>query len=229
MSESAPPLSHPTPLATPAAATSEPTPLATPAAAASTASAPEGTFLLPPASAATSTPCPTHPVLPASPPSPPNSSPEQLDWGTIDDDDGAYGLCTPTCRELGFSSGSPRSAAAKVALTPKPASPLPPSHNQSSATNAAVKILSRSKDLHPVDRQTEAPAKLKSVLVVPDSHKEARRADRIDEEAQRGQTSLTQEWKLVKSKRGKRAADQASSPVTEPSGALQASASPGGL
>jgi hypothetical protein len=70
------------------------------------------------------------------------------------------------------------------------------------ANGHAVKILSRSQPLSPAPAKTEAPAKLKSILVVPDLHYEdevGRARDQLRQE------DLSPEWKVVKSKKGMRA------------------------
>jgi hypothetical protein len=172
-----------------------PSPLATPATAA-TKSTGEATKTQP-APAVTSGPSPT----PLSSPSlrqcgvvsSPDSSPEKLDWGSIDDEDDAFALC----------SSLPGASVKDVAFTA--------SAGQPSSSGQPVQLLSRNKTLHSEAGKTEAPAKLKSVIVVPGRHSEAGRMERHQDGGQQGGEDLSQEWTAVKPRKGSRAAEHSSS------------------
>ncbi|TVT97472.1 hypothetical protein EJB05_57294, partial [Eragrostis curvula] len=197
-------------------------PAATPTAAATTAN-PTTTMPPSPPCADLSHPSPIRipsPRLATPPPSPsghltsPESSPEKLDWGSIEDEDGAYGPCSsqleqgPAALE-GDRSASPVGTTSAV-LKGKAAAhaQLPSAFNAALAFNAPDTYehgacskaaedtaafpppLSPAGHLHSVAGPNEVPAKLKSILVRPSPRQQSSAPVKQD----------SREWQRVKPK-----------------------------
>jgi hypothetical protein len=146
----------------------------------------------------------------SAPPSPANS-PKKLDWGSIDDEDGAYALHLSLLEAAAGASASPARAAGSLLTAPAPAPPHGVSSPGGQGQAALKERLSPSRSLRPGDHRAEAPLKLKSVMVVPNRLNGATHDERLHDDEQTQCNDLSQEWQPVKPKRGTRAAGQTSS------------------
>jgi hypothetical protein len=128
---------------------------------------------------------------------PGHSSPEKLDWGSIDDEDGAY-----AAKPAMLDAGTPASAwPAQRASSPEPRQ----------VTQVTLKTpLSPLHTLEPAAPPPKTVAKLKSVLVVPERLNEAEECSGLNAGARQQGCDPSLKWQMVKSKRQARQAGPSS-------------------
>jgi hypothetical protein len=161
-----------------------------------------------------SLPLGTASTLPGSIHSSPSSSSEQLDWGSIDEEDGAFAVHSSLQEEAvqELACSPPRAAPGGADPTPPLMLPQGGSGDRQSPAQAVFKTaLSPNRNLGSGGRRPDVLNKLKSVLVIPEPASANAQPACIHGGEQSQKQNLLQEWTLVKSKRGARATGQPSS------------------
>jgi hypothetical protein len=152
-----------------------------------------------PAPQAPSATTPSQPQLLSAPASP-ASSQEKLDWGSIDEEDGAYAhrpsLLAADSPELAEGSAGPQGSPSSTG-----------GHGQSTVKT----FLSPNQNLKTAVDQPKKQVKLKSVLILPDRSYESEQDRRSINAERQQQLDLSQEWKVVKPKRRHGAAGRGTS------------------
>ncbi|TVU45689.1 hypothetical protein EJB05_05185, partial [Eragrostis curvula] len=157
---------------------------------------------------ATGQPLSTPPHSPANH-SDPSSSPELLDWGSINEEDGAFALVSSALRlqkeKIDGPALGPEGVAVAGVVSAITAVQLPSCTRlelgECSKAAAGVKApLSPRRQPRPAQAGSAAPAKLKSIVLAPDRHGTAGSAGQKPATAQH----LSQGWTVVKPKRGQR-------------------------
>jgi hypothetical protein len=125
------------------------------------------------------------PVLQLSAPATPDSSPEKLDWGSIDDEDGTYAAKASGLDTAALASASPAQRAASPDL-------------QQDAQVTFKLPLSPLHTLKPAAPPTKVVTKLKSVLVIPEHLNEAEQPDCLNAGVSQQGSDPSWKWQVVK-------------------------------